>query len=373
MKDELSIKDFWIFLKNNSKVIFFSTIAVTLLALGYVAIVFLNSELSDTGVENEQVDEIDTASLEEYKLLEEVPFDLMTESEVVFMQNYLKDRAYRFMFFLTNENGEPFGNLNMMRAIFRHPDVVSQAEEIIGEELVPDPTLSVNILSYADSGLFELNLGRETDELSEELAHAYYQLLENDEIAVLSDFNVTLFEDVPIPLSQLEEVEEVEESVTVERSRSLLIRNVILFSIIGVFGGLLIGLGISFFKMLTSKNISALFTYENDFTDKIVRLNHLSNANEIVEKANQNIIYPKNQSKLILVDENQQERTLKILDDLIKEENITVLNDISQLNTTKIIDEVIILSELNNSRKDWYNNQRVQLNGYSIPIKIIQL
>lgn len=368
MNDELTIKDFWLFIKDSKKIIGLTILSVTLLLLGYSLLNFFTSSRVEEAEPVETEETIPTS----YEELEEVPFELMTTSEVVYMQDYLEEKAYKFMFFVKNTNDEPIGNLNMMRAIFRHERVVEQVEEVLGERLFPDPTLSVNILSFADSGLFQLQLGRVNNEASERLAQVYYDLIENGEIEVLNEFEVTLFEDSPIPLTHLVTEEEVDETIVTERNNVLLIRNLVMMSIVGIAAGLLLGIAVAVLLSYLSKYVSHIYIYENKFNDKIVRLNHLSDNEETKGKLNQNILYPKNSKKLVLIDQHSLDGTKTNIGEL-SSEDILVRNDFSELATDQDIDEVIILSQLHKTRKAWYKNQRVQLSGYAFPVKIIQI
>lgn len=370
MKDELTIKDFLVFLKDNLKLILGS---MGILLAVIILLFTVNFILPDASEPVEPSSEVSESSTENYERLAEIPFELLTEREVRFLQDYVEATSYKFMFFVENENGEPVGNLNMMRAIFRHQNVIDGIEERLGEELTPDATISINVVSYADSGLFELQLGRKTREESEVLAQELYEMISNNEIPVLNQFNVTPFEDQPIPLTELVEVDEVDETVVVERNNMEIIRNGIIYLVVGLFGGVVIGLIIAIIKMVFSKKISALFNYEKDFTDKIVRFNHIKGSENLEDKIKQNIIYPINQQKLVIFESVPSAKTKKMIDNLDMEKNTTIVNDFSDINQSDTFDEVIIISEVNETSKQWYHNQRLQLNGYELPIKIIQL
>lgn len=373
MKDELTIKDFLLFLKDNLKLIFTSVAIMIVLLFGFLVFNFF-SQQGGTPTESletseEQIDSLD----EEFSRLAEVPFELLNTREVTFLQDYVENTAFRFMFFVENESGEPIGNLNMMRAIFRHENIVDQIEDKIGEQLTPNPVISVNVLSFADSGLFQLQLGREDRESSEELAQVMFEMVENNEIPVLNQFNVSIFEETPIPLREIIEPDEYDDTAVADRNTSGLIRDVIIYSVMGIFAGLFVGILAAIIKMYQSKKITALFNYERDFTDKIVRLNHLNDAEEsIYTKAKQNVIYPTGLKKLLLVDNQPQKKVEEFIKTVNQENDILIANDFSEINNNYLVEEVIIITEVNKSLKQWYNNQRIQLNGFNIPIKIIQ-
>lgn len=371
MKDELTVKDFYLFIKDNLKLI----LTTMLLLLALLMVIFAADFFSaDSSESTEETSEMSDSNTENYERLAELPFELLTGREVTFLQDYVEETSYKFMFFIDNTNNEPIGNLNMMRAIFRHPNVVERIEERIGEELTPDPTISINLVSYADSGLFELQLGRQTTEESQLLAQSLFEMIENEEIPVLNQFNITLFEDNPIPLTEPIETDEVDETIVVERNNVELVRSAVIYLVIGVVGGLILGAAVALIKMIFTDKITALFNYEKEFTDRIVRFNHMKVDNkELFEKIQQNIIYPKQQKKLVIYDTEQLDNSIDLIDKIRDEENVEVIKDFSDLDQSKLFDEVILVTEVNTTSKKWYNDQRLQLSGYTLPVKVIQL
>lgn len=373
MKDELTLKDLWLFIKNNLKLILLTVVSLLIVMIGFLLFNYFVAGDTRSTVDQTAEEMEENPSTEDFDRLTEVPFELLNDREITFMQDYVEENAYRFMFFVETENNEPVGNLNMMRAIFRHQNVVEMIEANLGEQLTPDPRISINVVSYADSGLFELQLGRTTRESSEELADVFYNMLLNNDIAVLNQFDITLFEDAPIPLVEPVRVEEVDDDLVVERDNAALLRNLVLYLVAAVMGGLLLGILIAVVKMYFTKTITPLYNYERNFTDRIVRLNHLSDKEKTsVHKAIKNIIYPKQSMKLILINKNLQDKAKEVINRVQLEPNVKILNDFSEMDQSELIDEIIILSEVNITPKQWYSDQRVQLAGYSIPVKVIQ-
>lgn len=374
MKDELTAKDFWLFLKANIKLVLLSALSLLIILWAVLLFNFFFTGSPQTEEQsNEEAEMEEDVTSADFDLLAEVPFDLLNTREVTFLQDYVEENAYRFMFFVENSSGDPIGNLNMMRAIFRHENVVSSIEDRIGEELTPDPMISINVISYADSGLYELQLGRGTREDSKELAEVMHELLVSEEIPVMSQFNVSMFEEEPIALREFVDENEIDETIVVERDNMELIRNLILYTVIGVIGGLTLGFFIAFIRVYLSPVISSLFNYEKDFTDKIVRLNRLKGSEEErIQKAHQNIAYPERHKKLVLVSERTRPYVEGILNGLSSDTNVTVLSDFTEVTADSEFDEVILLSKVNQTTRQWYNEQRLQLNGYDLPVKIIQ-
>lgn len=377
MKDELTVEDFKLFVKDNLKLILTTSM---LMAIAGILLVWMNYRASTpqdsaTDVESEMFEGL---SRERFEELEELPFDLISDDDVELIQAYQTNTAFGFMIFVTNEAGEPVGNLSMMRALFRHDNVVERASEIIGEPVTPDPILSVNIQSYGDEGLFGLQFGRADRELSEELAQAYYQIVQEEEIFALNQLNVSIYEDSPIPVQSItDEDDESSDAPAVTHSPRALIRNATIYGIGLFIVGLVVGLITALLKLLLSKKVSSLYDYVREDTDKIVRLSHLRHVSneDRIAKAVKNLAYPRKERKLVLHEDHFTKDLLTLLQSGVYE----ISGDIDKLifetdfsHVKQEIDQVIILTKTNETEKDWYNNQRVQLKGYNYPVKVIQ-
>lgn len=375
MKDELTLKDFWLFFKDNKKIIFLIALLFSLIGIGLVGMDYFASESEEDPATEETFTDL---SPEEFAELEDLPFEMISDDDIALIQDYQDHTAYSFMIYVMNESGEPVGNLSMMRALFRHEDVVNQAAQIIGEEITPDPVLAVNIESFGDEGLFELQFGRIDRESSEELAGAYYQILEEGGIFALNDLNVSIYEEAPIPVRPIiDEDDEREDAPSVTHSPRAFIRNAVIVGggtfVIGIFMGVFISLA----KLLISKKVSSLYDYVREDSDKVVRLSHLRHvtSDKKIEKAIKNIAFPKANRKLVLHEQEFDKELLSTLQKGIHESvgNLDqILFEIDFSDVNEEFDEVIILTKTNETTKDWYNNQRVQLRGYRYPTKIIQ-
>lgn len=377
MKDELTLKDFWLFLKDNSKIILSVAIIFSFIGVLFVGIDYFTASESDEPVEDD--DEIFAElSQERFEELQELPFEMISDDDIELIQDYQDQTAYSFMIYVMNDAGEPVGNLSMMRALFRHDEVVEQASQIIGEEVTPDPILSVNIESFGDEGLFALQFGRIDRESSKELAEAYYQILEGGGVFALNELNVTIYEEEPIPVRPVidEDDERLDAPSVTHSPRALVLNSVVMGGatfVIGFFMGVFISLA----KLLISKKVSSLYDYVREDSDKIIRLSHLRHVSskQSKEKAIKNIAFPKSDTKLVLHEDTFDNDILSSLQKGIHEsvgnlDQLIFQTDFSDID--KEVDEVIILTTTNETSKDWYNNQRVQLRGYRYPVKVIQ-
>ncbi|WP_368646139.1 hypothetical protein AB4027_04445 [Alkalibacterium putridalgicola] len=372
MKDELTLKDLYRFLVDNIKIII-STVAVTSI-MAIVFAVLSNLDLDDS-------ETVDTTPIENPRLISEKryeeyaqwPVELFSEPQIRQMQAYLLPKAYKITFYAEHEDYEPITNTTFMREVFRNNDVLNYIEDNLNADLTPDIDFAVHIENLANSGVYELHFQRGTQEESLELAYIVMDAIEEGVIPVLENKNVYFVEDEPELVE--EDYSNFEEDTTVESGFSIgsFIRDIVLFGIIGIAAGTVIGIIIALLGIIMSKQVTALYDYVRKDTDKVVRLNHLRNVGpeERMQKGLTNINTPLVNTKILLYDEETENEWTELFGHF--KSNISKYKDFSNINEElRNIDEIIILSKVNRTSKDWYNNQRVQLNGYNIPIKIIQ-
>lgn len=372
MKDELTLIDLYRFFVDNIKIII-STIAVTLImGLGFAVLSNLNLGDSET-VDTTPIENPRLISDERYEEYAQWPIELFTEPQIRQMQAYLLPKAYKITLYAEHEDHEPIANTTFMREILRNKDVIDYIENSLNAELTPAIDFAVHIENLANSGVYELHFQRGTQEDSLELAHIVMDAINDDIVPVLDNKNVYFIEDEPELVEQdySDYIDENNENAGF--SIGSLIRDVVMFGVIGVAAGSVIGIVIALLGILMNKNVTALYDYVRKDTDKVVRLNHLKNVSqeEYLQKGLTNINTPSENNKVVLFDENTKDEWTELFGKLT--DNVSTYTDFSNANKEmEKIEELIILSKVNKTSKEWYNNQRVQLNGYNIPIKIIQ-
>lgn len=372
MKDELKFKDFYHFLIDNKKTIISTIIVTFIMALVFAGLSNLGLDESDT-VNTNPVESSKLISEEKYEEYAEWPIERFTDPQIKQMQAYLLPTAYKITLYTEHEDYEPIKNTTFMREVFRNNDVVDYIEENLNETLTPTVEFAVHIENLANSGVYELHFQRGTQEKSLELANVVKGAIEEGIIPVLENKNIYFVEEDPELVQQDYSTSENGKAVDSGFSLSSFVKDIILFGLIGIVIGLFIGFTISLLGLLTSKNVTALFDYVKKDSDKVVRLNHLGQINreEYINKGLVNINTPTSKNKIVLYDSKTEEYWSEIFPKLGA--NVNKYTDFSNIsNKTEDIDEVLILSKVNETSKMWYNNQRVQLNGYNIPVKIIQ-
>ena len=373
MKDELKIKDFSNFLRDNIKVMLTTILVAIILTTSFVIYSYTTYEPSETEVTSPLELPVGTISDERYEEISHWPLELYSESQIKQMQAYLLPKAFRLKIYAEHENHEPIDNTTLMREVFRNKEVRDYVESQLDEELTPAIEFAIHIVNLGNSGVFELHLQRGTKEQSLQLAYVVMDAIRDNAIPVLNNKNITLITEEPEII-----VRDYSEYIDESSNDSYLsvksvVKNLVIYNLIALILALIIGVVISFILTLSRSKISALFDYAREESDKIIRLNHLKSANlaDKESKALKNINYPFADRKVVLYDADTKEELSELLSNI--NSDIQHYTDFSLLNyDTAAIDEVILITVVNKTKKDWYNNQRLQLKGYNIPIKVIQ-
>lgn len=371
MKDEIKLKDLLQFLIHNKKIILSTIIITTLAAISFV--IYDHLTVEEPSPNTSSIERANLISEERYDEMSEWPLELYTEPQIRQMQAYLLPHAYKLSIYVEHENHEPIANTTFMREVFRNDEVLDFIESELDEELTPAIEFAVNIENIANSGIYELHFQRGSLEESLELGYIVMDAIDQGLIPVINNKNIYYIDQEPQVL--VRDFTDYElNGATSGLSLRQLARDGIIFSIIGVGAGLILGMLIALINLAIDKRISALFDYAREESDKIVKLTHLykNDDGQMIEQAKININIPYRQKKIVLYDKDTENHFESLF--MTLSENVTKYTDFTDLpSETNTIDEVIILTKLRETNKKWYENQRVQLKGYSIPIKVIQL
>lgn len=373
MKDELTLKDFFRFFIDNIKLIIGTIIILGMVSVGYVVYSHTTSDYS--GIPGESPVELTTPSMSEerYEELAGLPLELLSEPQIRQMQAYLLPNAYRLTIYAEHENHEPIANTTFMREVFRNKEVLTYIEDRLGEELTPALEFAVHVENLGNSGIYELHFQRGTPEESLELGYIMMDAIAEEVIPVLDNKLVYFIDEEPEVI--VGDYSDYIDGMNQESGLSVraILRDIVLYGIIALIVGLIIGILLALLSAVLNRKVTALYDYVREDSDKVVRLNHLRkmDANEKIEKGIKNINLPSAHNKVVLYDKATEGELNGILSNLSS--NVSHYTDFSLVNDNmQTIDEVVLLATVNKTSKSWYNNQRVQLNGYNIPIKVIQ-
>lgn len=344
------------FLKDNKKTILTTAIAIVILyVLGIAYTLFSNGKV-------EEIKKIDPAT--------------GLEVETITSKEYTKllDKAVRFDFYVENSDGNAFTNSNLLESVLLSPEVFSalDAQEKIVPAIQGDIPLKYMLDASANGNDNSMHILVGTGDYKKNLAIAKIlyaavsektlTLLDNKNVYMLSEPHKVVIEHGP--------------EATEEKTGTGALTYAVLG--IGVFiGAVVAGILIAFTRLFFKKEITDVFSYRKSDEDTLIDLTHLA-AEDNKEELAHSIQYPAVGRKLIL---SEQALPSDVEAVLIAEEigeeasknKYVFARDITTVDPQLNFDEIIIVSQKNITAKSWYNSQRIQLENYPTPIKIILL
>lgn len=334
--------DLKLFMKSSWKKIFSITL---LLLLIYVA------ALSYTVVSQQKIPNEEISS-------GEVTLKGITSEE----HQALKEDEVSFSFYVENADDTAFMNYNLLKTVLLSPSVLPTLKE--GLDLNYDvPDFYIINISRDNTNAMYINIG--TGSLDENLllANRIYEMLENNELSFFEHKNVYLLtKPRKIPLE-----EQIDNTETSDIKPSSV--NYIILGLMGIFlsfiGGIVLTIISSFFKKEFVYTSLAHFRNVN----KVINLTHLKDVKDPSEYLLQSILMSSAKGKKLVLTKSR----IQELQEELLSQNIIVTSSLLEELVKEGIQEVIIIIEKNITEKNWYYNQRILLENYNIPIKVILL
>lgn len=371
METEITMEDMKLFLIKNMKLIISIMLLVTLAGVGFTSYREINGYVSSTEIETST--EKDVAEMKIKELIKIDPSELSVE-ELNMVTDFLGQESYYFRLFIEHPDFRSFGRTELLYEAMLSEDVLAKVNNELEMPLLINPKHLIHATYNSDNFLhtFIFTTGNKSD--SEALAKAYFEILTDQQLDILEERKVFVF-DQP-SLIQEEDSENVGEELVItqpEITKMGVIKSVIISGLVSVVCGLFFGLVIAIVVEKTGKNIGYLFNYYLNNGETMVELNHKEDKEALYHI----LAYPSNTDKVILCEQselitelssafgiestNESEKTYNI--------ETSILNTKPQLN----VDDIYIIIKTNETSKQWFNNQMNYLKTYNIPKKIIKL
>ena len=303
------------------------------------------------------------------EILEREPEDV-SASELDQVKEALGHDRYTFKVLVEKESQEFMNNQAVLTNIMISEDVVSMIEERSGVAIEPEAIQSIGVASEND--ILRVVIGTADVADNEKIANAYYDVITNQELPFLEDKTVYAMDDEPfleeeqswfdLAGTQLAELSTTAIAVTI-------IGGIILSMIVAVL--------IAILKSVFQKKVPVSYKLEKDAKDKVVYLTKLASVSE--EQYLNNLAFaienPTSKKKLVL---SQQVLPTKLSKKLSQkavsgqQTKLTIADEVSNTNPSYTYDEVVILVKQNQTDKDWYKNQRIQIEKLDAPVTIVQ-
>ena len=344
------------FLKDNKKTILTTTIAIIILyVLGIAYTLFSNGKV-------DEIKKIDPATGLEVKTI--------TSKEYT----QLLDQAVRFDFYVENSDGGAFANSNLLESVLLSPAVSSEidAQEKIVPTIKGDIPLKYMLDVSADGSDNSMHITVSTGDYKKNLAIAkiLYATVSEKTLPLLNNKNIYM-------LSEPHKVEiEHGPEATEEKTGT----GALTYAVLGIgvcIGAIVAGILIAFARLFFKKEITDVFSYRKSDDDTLIDLTHLA-AEDNKDELAHSIQYPAVGRKLILSEQALPSdlQAVLIAEEIgedASENKYVFAQDITAVDPQLNFDEIIIVSQKNITAKSWYNTQRIQLENYPTPIKIILL
>lgn len=317
-----------------------------------------------------------------------------SQTDELFAEDFINDiqPAY-YQVFIEYEDGIEFGNSSIIEEYFTLDSVQENVKKelnidlkAIKKELIEELALPVaeelklitvtrGNSSYLWTATF--NVGNEKDNLK--LAQYYFDLLLSDEIALLNDKKVYVFEE-PRLLEDMTTKEAAAELAEDKKgSRTSFTMSYVRNGIIGLVLGSVAMIGILLLKVIYGKKLEYAFGYEIADDYKFVlydqKLNNLALVHQL-------IAHPAGENKLILSEISLTPHLKDLLSKtnfltFAKESNemtkLTELHSFAEIEPQTVLSEVVIVVLPGLTTRQWYNEQLQFVEMNEITAKVIQL
>lgn len=353
------------FFKNNYLKIILGTLLIS------VPYIWFNSTTGGSEVNNTQ-NESETASM-------------VNEGESEVLETDANPASFKF--FAEHEDGYPFTNNLLLFNYFITPDVMSEAEAATQTNIIDimmktnneiffspsDSTLTgdrtkskvFGLSKSPDTHINELyvNVGNEEDNLA--LVNYFYEMVMNNEVPILDNKIIYLFQEPRIlDIEVREPIEEIEVATAEPFGTTV---------VVGVTLGLVLTIGLLVTISFFSKKLYYLFTYSIRENDSYILMDKKFDFKNDIEF----LLASPAQSKNVIITEDinkirNNELNEKVTE-LIKNNKLFKVNNIFEINELENIGRLVYIVEEGITDRSWYNKQRRYDEIYEYPTVIIQI
>lgn len=351
MDKGLTMKDIYIFLNRKKKMILLVTSIVFLLTLsiGIYGAVRNNGDISESEVD----EEID------YEELVAIPREELSNREQELLDNYLEQDRYFFRVYIENEDFTTFNSSNLLTEILNSEEFFEHVHDrmtIENEELL---NTFIHVDYDSTSPVFTIFFMSGEEEYNRELAETYYEILEVEDISLLTARTLYFFDEPQLIASEGEEVTQLTSNEDPEMGTTTLI---ILYSIGGVIFGVIFGILLALVQATVGKRVESIYNFSIAQEDKFIDLTQSSEQKKDTNLLRHSVYYPEKIDRIILCED---ENTLS-------ENKFDIYySEFSDVELNKEFEEAVILVKVGYTAKAWYQRQTSLIKGNNKKIKVI--
>lgn len=359
MKNILSVEDAKLFFKKNKAIIIITTIVTALL---YAALAIYNLYNATVIEELEEVPQ-ELTQEQIVEILDQEPEEIIAD-ELNSVQESLDANAVEFRFFIEEEEQRPFDDANLLKDFLVLDEVIQYVESEAGVPIPLDPELAVIVQKRESQPVLSLQIRTGDLEDNTRIANAYRTAFAEGVVPFVNSRELYVLDDEPEPY---------EENILIQILENMQIASpvsIAIGTVAALVFGFVLGLLIAAIKSMFSNKVNELTILQNETTDEIIPLYKLKdNSAALNDRVIQAVLYPESKKKFVLI-QNSLDKDVSVR---LEKAEIPVVHDVSEINTKVLYEEVVILTSIESTTKDWYQSQRIQLNNFKVPVKIIQL
>lgn len=365
MENSLSIHDLKLLLLQNKRFIMLVTFVIGII-LGGVSVY---SEF----IKVEEVEQVEEELIQdtEYDINELVSTqrELLSDNELEIIYEELFENPYTFRVYIENQDGSVFERANLLREILLSSSTLENIQEMTESNIDFLNNYFLEVSLDSSNVLYNITVGFGNQQLNQEVSNALYEAIKNDEIDVLNNKEVKLF-DRPEVVENLESIEEPVSDIETSGSYSA----VIFASFMGLATGVVIASVIIIVRSFFSSTINPIFNYRLSEQDIYTNYTHyVSDYNKRIESLLHTVLYPIDNRKLVVVEDYD---LMSIINERFESKKMyqsIAVKNVSEVDPAREFDEIVIITENNKTKKNWYANQKIELKTYNIPYKVIKV
>lgn len=334
---------------------------VTLATMAIYLLLSLYNYYSVVVEEEEELAEPAYSQEEIVEILNREPENILAE-DLRLVQESLDAEAVEFRVYIESNDQDPLSDASLLKDFLTLDEVVQFVENNSNVEVPIDRDLAIVVNKRNSQPVLsvQIRVGEYEDNIA--LAEAYMEAFEENEIPLLQDREFYLLDNEAEPYQE-KIINQILENMAVFSPISIIVG---LF--VSLLFGLILGVLLSIFKASRNGKVDELSILQETDSDTVLPFYRLSSSDKTHELLNA-VMYPRNASKLVLSEIDLQES----LRDKFIENRVDIVTDLSKTDPSKQYDEIVLLTHLDQTSKNWYENQRIQLRNRESEIKIIQL
>lgn len=292
-----------------------------------------------------------------------------------------------FEIYIENEDGTIFNNNNLLTSYFTKESFIDNIAEETGVNIddVNEKLKELGIQEQVqpihafrnNSGTITVSIRTGNEKKNLEVATFIFNKLTDGSIDFLNNKGVYEFKE-PQFIEDVEEdteVAQINQSIQSNRSFTAVVKYVSA----GFFVGLVISIGITFVKTMLSKHLNYSFNYHINENHQFMLFDkYLSSDKHLVRF----IGLPYKKTKVIISENSIPESFMRAINNdseitinNIKENKMSLVTreSIAELDIDNDFSEIIILINSNHTTRKWYQMQKLLVDYYMIPVKIVQI